>query len=70
MLLGWVLTCRASCRQVAAAERISKLSLPGHRVGLKITGFVVCVGIGSIRAMVDDEASAEKSWDPGDRAGH
>ncbi len=39
MLLGWVLTCRASCsRQVAAAERISKLSLPGNRVGLKITG--------------------------------
>ncbi len=39
MLVGWVLNCRASCsRQVAAAERISKLSLPGNRVGLKITG--------------------------------
>ena len=64
MLLGWVLTCRASCsRQVAAAERISKLSLPGNRVGLKITGFVVCVGIGSIRAMADEEAPVEKSWE-------
>ncbi len=64
MLLGWVLTCRASCsRQVAAAERISKLSLPGNSVGLKITGFVVSVGIGSIRAMADDEAPVEKSWE-------
>ena len=34
MLLGWMLTCCASySRQVAAAERISKLSLPG-KVGL------------------------------------
>ena len=39
------------------------MSLPGNRVGLKITGFVVCVGIGRIRAMADDEALVEKSWE-------
>ena len=36
------------------------MSLPGNRVGLNVTGFVVCVGIGSIRAMGDDETPVEK----------
>ena len=45
--------------QVAAAERISKLVLPGNREGLEIVGLVVYVGIGSMSAVPNDDASSD-----------
>lgn len=51
-----VLICRVSCRQTAAAERISKLSLPGKRVELKTLDLYA--GIGSILALLSRGAEA------------
>ena len=45
--------------QIAAAERISKLVLPGNREWLEIVGLVVYVGIGSISAVPNEDASSD-----------